>query len=124
MFEIESRFERKTYLLNCEPSKGASVIDGKAVEWDKTEITCLVPRKNRDGRMGLDVEKLVWGKSENASKLAHLQFASCGPLQVVLTCENALTGKGDKQKTVTVVHDLRLVQPNDSGLTNAPKKAA
>ena len=59
MFEIESKFERKTYLLNCEGSKGTSVIDGKQVEWDKTEISVLVPRKNRDGRMGLDVEKLV-----------------------------------------------------------------
>lgn len=124
MFEIESRFERKTYLLNAEGSKGASVIDGKQVEWDKTEITCLVPRKNRDGRMGLDVEKLVWGKAENASKLAHLQFASCGPLQVVLTCENALQGKGDKQKTVTVVHDLRLVQPTDMSSPITAKKAA
>ncbi len=121
MFDISNRNSRKTYLLNVFGSKGS--MEGRA--YDSTKITVLTAKKNCDGTTGLDTETLVWGLSDNAKKLAHLNFSQIGPVLVELDVEDQLRGQGEKEKRTQVVHDLRILQPEFGGAAApANKKAA
>jgi hypothetical protein len=117
-FLQNSRFTKRTYMVNAYPSKG--IIKESGVTYDSTHIWLMVPQNNPGGTTGLGIEMLKWGDSTNFDKIKHINIASTGPVEVEVELESVLSGKNDKQKTTSIIHSLRFIQPSD----DAKKKTA
>lgn len=111
MFLSNTIATKRTYLLNVFSMMGK--IESTGQSYDFTEVWLLCPHRNsdREKTTGLGLEKLRWGGSENAKKLAHISLISTGPIEVEVDVEQVQSGKGEKEKMVSVIHDLRIVQP-------------
>ncbi len=122
LFFGESRFTKKTYLMNAYPSKGVMKETGLA--YDSTHLWLMVPQKNPGGTIGLGYEAVKWGDSTNFDKIKHINFLNSGPIQVEIEMEEVQQGSGEREKKITVVHNLRLVGMADLGRDTSAKKAA
>lgn len=123
LFFGDNRFTKKTYLMNAYASKG--VIKETGVVYDSTHLWLMVPQKNPGGTSGLGYEAVKWGDSSNFDKIKHLNFLNTGPVAVEVEMEEVQQGSGEREKKVTVVHNLRLIQISDVGREAlAGKKAA
>ena len=122
LFFGESRFTKKTYLMNAYSTKGVMKETGKA--YDSTTLWLMVPQKNPGGTFGLGYEAVKWGDSSNFEKIKHINFLNSGPIQVEIEMEEVQQGSGEREKKVTVVHSLRLVGMSDIGREAPTKKAA
>jgi hypothetical protein len=111
MFLGDTRFTKKTYLMNAYATKG--VIKESGIAFDATTLWLMTPQRNPGGSIGLGYEVAKWGTSENFEKIKHLNFSNIGPVQVEVEIEEVTTGSGEKQKKVTVCHNLRLIQLSD-----------
>lgn len=123
LFFGDNRFTKKTYLMNAYASKG--VIKETGIVYDSTHLWLMVPQKNPGGTSGLGYEAVKWGDSSNFDKIKHLNFLNTGPVAVEVEMEEVQQGSGEREKKVTVVHNLRLIQISDVGREAlAGKKAA
>lgn len=121
LFLSNARFTKRTYLMNAYASKG--VIKETGVMFDATHLWLMTPQKNPGGTMGLGYEAVKWGDSTNYERIKHINLLATGPVEVEVELEEVLQGSGDREKKLTVVHNLRFIQPNDAQST-AAKKAA
>jgi hypothetical protein len=125
LFLGDSKFTKRTYLMNAYATKG--IIKETGVSFDSTTLWLMVPQQNPGGTFGLGYEAVKWGDSTNFEKIKHLNFINLGPVQVEVELEEMQKGSGEKEKKVTVVHNLRLIQMSDVGVAagqNAKPKAA
>lgn len=113
LFFGDNRFTKKTYLMNAYPSKGVMKETGMA--YDATHLWLMVPQKNPGGSVGLGYEAVKWGDSTNFEKIKHINFMNTGPVAVEVELEEVQQGRGEREKKVTVVHSLRLIQISDVG---------
>ena len=118
MFLSNARFTKRTYLMNAYASKG--VIKETGVVFDATHLWLMTPQKNPGGTMGLGYEAVKWGDSSNYDRIKHINLLSTGPVEVEVELEEVLQGSGERERKLTVVHNLRFIQPSDSA---SPKKA-
>lgn len=121
LFLANSRFTKRTYLMNAYASKGVIKETGQA--FDSTHLWLMAPQKNPGGTMGLGYEAVKWGDSTNYERIKHINLLSTGPVEVEVEIEEVLQGSGDKEKKVTVVHNLRFIQPSDKADAPAGRKA-
>lgn len=121
LFLSNARFTKRTYLMNAYASKG--VIKETGVMFDATHLWLMTPQKNPGGTMGLGYEAVKWGDSTNYERIKHINLLATGPVEVEVELEEVLQGSGDREKKLTVVHNLRFIQPNDAQ-SPAAKKAA
>jgi hypothetical protein len=122
LFLGDSKFTKKTYLMNAYPSKGT--IKESGLMYDATHLWLMVPQKNPGGSVGLGYEAVKWGDSTNYEKIKHLNLLNTGPIQVEVEMEEIQQGSGDREKKVTVVHNLRLIQMSDIGISAGQKAKA
>jgi hypothetical protein len=121
LFLTNSRFTKRTYLMNAYASKGVIKETGQA--FDATHLWLMAPQKNPGGTMGLGYEAVKWGDSTNYERIKHINILSTGPVEVEVEIEEVLQGTGTNEKKVTVVHNLRFIQPSDKA-EKTPAKAA
>lgn len=121
MFLSNARFTKRTYLMNAYASKG--VIKETGVVFDATHLWLMTPQKNPGGTMGLGYEAVKWGDSSNYDRIKHINLLSTGPVEVEVELEEVLQGSGERERKLTVVHNLRFIQPSDSA-SASPKKVA
>jgi hypothetical protein len=122
LFLGDSKFTKKTYLMNAYPSKGT--IKESGLTYDATHLWLMVPQKNPGGTVGLGYEAAKWGDSTNFEKIKHLNLLNTGPIQVEVEMEEMQQGSGEREKKVTVVHNLRLIQMSDIGVAAGQKAKA
>ena len=108
--------------MNAYPSKG--VMKETGLVYDSTHLWLMVPQKNPGGSVGLGYEAVKWGDSTNFDKIKHVNFLNSGPVQVEVEMEEVQQGSGEREKKITVVHNLRLVGMSDIGRDVPAKKAA
>jgi hypothetical protein len=118
MFLGDSHFTKKTYLMNAYATKGVMKETGLA--YDSTTLWLMTPQRNPGGSVGLGYEAVKWGTSDNFEKIKHLNFSNIGPVQVEVDVEEVTTGAGEKQKKVTVCHNVRLVQLSEMSKDISP----
>ncbi|MCL2658828.1 MAG: hypothetical protein FWD62_15740 [Betaproteobacteria bacterium] len=121
LFLANSRFTKRTYLMNAYASKGT--IRETGVVFDATHLWLMTPQKNPGGTMGLGYEAVKWGDSTNYERIKHINLLSTGPIQVEVELEEVMQGQGEREKKITVVHNLRIVQPGDDQASPAKKSA-
>lgn len=121
LFLSNARFTKRTYLMNAYASKG--VIKETGVMFDATHLWLMTPQKNPGGTMGLGYEAVKWGDSTNYERIKHINLLATGPVEVEVELEEVLQGSGDREKKLTVVHNLRFIQPNDAQSPTAKKAA-
>ena len=122
LFLGESRFTKKTYLMNAYASKGTIKETGQV--YDATHLWLMTPQKNPGGTVGLGYEAVKWGDSTNFEKIKHLNLTNTGPIQCEVEIEEVTQGTGINQKKVTVVHNLRLMGLSDAGIVAGQGKKA
>lgn len=120
LFLGESRFTKKTYLMNAFASKGSIKETGQV--YDSTTLWLMTPQKNPGGTTGLGYEVVKWGTSENFDKIKHINLLNTGPVQVEVEIEELTQGSGKEQKKVTVCHNVRLISLSDVGREAGPSK--
>lgn len=120
LFLGESRFTKKTYLMNAFASKGTIKETGQV--YDSTTLWLMTPQKNPGGTTGLGYEAVKWGDSTNFDKIKHINLLNTGPVQCEVELEELTQGSGKEQKKVTVVHNVRLVSLSDAGRDSMPNK--
>jgi hypothetical protein len=121
LFLANSRFTKRTYLMNAYASKG--VIKETGVVYDATHLWLMTPQKNPGGTMGLGYEAVKWGDASNYDRIKHINLLSTGPVEVEVELEEIQQGTGERERKLTVVHNLRLVQRSDTAAP-APRKSA
>jgi len=121
LFLANSRFTKRTYLMNAYASKG--VIKETGVTFDATHLWLMTPQKNPGGTMGLGYEAVKWGDASNFDRIKHINLLATGPVEVEVELEEIQQGTGDRERKVTVVHNLRLVQPIDPVASGSKKPA-
>ena len=122
LFLANARFTKRTYLMNAYASKG--VIKETGVAFDATHLWLMTPQKNPGGTMGLGYEAVKWGDASNFERINHINLLSTGPVEVEVELEEVMQGSGEREKKVTIVHNLRLVQPSDAPAASTARKAA
>lgn len=122
LFFGDNRFTKKTYLMNAYPSKG--VMKETGLVYDSTHLWLMVPQKNPGGTVGLGYEAVKWGDSSNYEKIKHLNLLNTGPIACEVEMEEVQQGSGEREKKVTVVHNLRLLNLSDVGREAAATKKA
>ena len=122
LFLANSRFTKRTYLMNAYASKGVIKESGQA--YDATHLWLMAPHKNPGGTFGLGYEAVKWGDSSNYDRISHINLLSTGPVEVEVEIEEVMQGTGDKEKKITVVHNVRFIQPSDKTEGSAGRKTA
>jgi len=122
LFLANSRFTKRTYLMNAFASKGVIKDNGQA--YDSTTLWLMTPQKNPGGTTGLGYESVKWGLSDNFEKIKHINLLSTGPIEVEVEIEELTQGSGKEQKKITVCHALRLISLTDAARDGAGAKKA
>jgi hypothetical protein len=127
LFLGDSRFTKKTYLMNAYATKG--VIKENGVAFDSTTVWLMTPQQNptlpgNQPCFGLGYESCKWGTSENFEKIKHINFLATGPILVEVELEDVQKGTGEKEKKLTVVHNIKLLGMTDMVKDAIGKKAA
>lgn len=122
LFLANSRFTKRTYMMNAFASKGTIKETGQM--YDSTTLWLMTPQKNPGGTTGLGYEAVKWGLAENFEKIKHINLLSTGPVEVEVEIEELTQGSGKEQKKITVCHSLRLIGLTDAARDVAGKKAA
>lgn len=107
LFLGDSRYTKKTYLMNAYSSKG--VIKENGLAFDSTTVWLMCPQQNPGGTQGLGYESAKWGTSDNFEKIKHINFLATGPILVEVELEDVQKGTGEKEKKLTVVHNIKLL---------------
>lgn len=121
LFLANSRFTKRTYLMNAYASKG--VIKETGVVYDSTHLWLMTPQKNPGGTFGLGYEAVKWGDASNYDRIKHINLLATGPVEVEVELEEIQQGTGDREKKITVVHNLRLTQPSDAPAVSVRKSS-
>jgi hypothetical protein len=122
LFLGDTRYTKKTYLMNAYPSKGT--IKESGLTYDSTNVWLMCPQQNPGGTQGLGYESCKWGLSENFEKIKHINFLATGPILVEVELEDVQKGTGEKEKKLTVVHNIKLLGMTDMVKDAIGKKAA
>lgn len=120
LFLANSRFTKRTYMMNAFASKGTIKETGQV--YDSTTLWLMTPQKNPGGTTGLGYEAVKWGDSTNFERIKHINLLNTGPIEVEVEIEELTQGSGKEQKKLTVVHNLRLISASDLARETSAKK--